>query len=280
MIYIEPATNYPSPYSAPLEYPGKRPHFSYLYWNGYIYPISSDLKYLEIKIDKKTKSLNEFINNKKLTPIENRYAILAYGSNACPGQLDYKFNKIEDNSIIVLKGKLINIDVVFSPRIASYGSIPATIKISEGTIAECWVNLLTEEQLKFMDISESRDSWYDLVEIKKNYFEISNNNSIMNLYAYIDKNGVLAIDKNPVRLSEVNAINPKFKNKTQKEILTYINNIFKFESMELYLEKVSNSLLRRKFSEVLLNNYRLKTEQVHQKIPIGIKLNKFSIVIN
>ena len=66
-----PINRYPF---TPGAYPGIRPKFSFF--------LSS-----EGIIRLKPSKVDRFLAERNLPPLNSRYAILAYGSNACPGQL-------------------------------------------------------------------------------------------------------------------------------------------------------------------------------------------------
>src|SRR5437764_8076546 len=76
-----------------------------------------------------------------------RSAVLAYGSNASPESLRWKF---PDHVAILplLRGTAGGLDVVYSAHMTVYGSIAATLQASQGTTAEVFVALLTETQLE------------------------------------------------------------------------------------------------------------------------------------
>src|SRR5918911_713958 len=79
-----------------------------------------------------------------------RTPVLAYGSNASPVGLGWKFPDERAAVVPLLRGTMAGVDVVYSSHIAVYGSIPATLQGSPGTETETFVALLTEDQLELV----------------------------------------------------------------------------------------------------------------------------------
>jgi hypothetical protein len=91
----------------------------------------------------------------KVDDLDQRTAVLAYGSNAAPSQLKRKFAAtLKDEMVPVLKAFLPGFDVVFSARLSRYGAIPATLAPSKGTVLETFVTCLTDGQLAKMHETE------------------------------------------------------------------------------------------------------------------------------
>ena len=79
-----------------------------------------------------------------------RRPVLAYGSNASPESLGWKFPDERDAVVPLLRGTMRGLDVVYSSHIAVYGSVPATLQRSPGTEAETFVAYLTPAQLELV----------------------------------------------------------------------------------------------------------------------------------
>ncbi|MDP7505520.1 MAG: gamma-glutamylcyclotransferase family protein [Nitrospinota bacterium] len=87
--------------------------------------------------------------------ISGRTPVLAVGSNASPYQLRTKRDCYSlFGEIPVIKARLSGFDVVYSARITSYGSVPATLRPSPGTAVDLFVTFLNGPQLERMDLSE------------------------------------------------------------------------------------------------------------------------------
>jgi hypothetical protein len=139
--------------------------------------------------------LDLLLESHNLPPSNKRYAVLAYGSNACPGQLQGK----KLNDVPVLYGRLIGAEAVYAKRQTTRGYVPATLARKRGDRSS-WVTLLTAEQLKTMDGSEGRPGTYELAEIPATRFVLGHS-EITPLYTYVDIRGeVMTINGNPVSL--------------------------------------------------------------------------------
>lgn len=166
----------------PSTYPGRRPRFSFLFTSRAIYRL-------------KLRDLDRLLASRKLPPANKRYAVLAYGSNACPGQLKTK----NLDSVPVLYGCLTGAEAVYAKRQTTRGYIPATLARKRGDRSS-WVTLLTAEQLTTMDRSEGRPGTYALAEIPATRFAVGRS-EITPLYTYVDIRGeVMTINGNPVSL--------------------------------------------------------------------------------
>ncbi|MGH7745438.1 MAG: hypothetical protein ACREQ5_11690 [Candidatus Dormibacteria bacterium] len=114
----------------------------------------------------------------------DRYAVLAYGSNACPSQLVKK----NLSGVPVLYGRLKGAEAVYAGRKTQNGYVPATLAGKKG-IRSSWVTLLTRDQLAAMDISEGRHSGtYVLAELSDVQFLVGRR-QLRPLYTYVDTRG-------------------------------------------------------------------------------------------
>jgi len=128
------ARRYPGARTDPLSYPGTRPPGSYLYDRGRVRSLDGD----------------------PLDPglLEGRIAVLAVGSNACPGRLLEKFGRGEAAVIPVLWGTWRGGLPVYLPGFAPYGALPATYWPHADAEVELWATLLDPGQLETMNRSE------------------------------------------------------------------------------------------------------------------------------
>ncbi|WP_069364134.1 hypothetical protein [Salisediminibacterium beveridgei] len=158
--------------------------------------------------------------------IKHRTPVLAYGSNSAPIQLKRKFHEHLASAggfIPVLKGYLLNYDVVYSPVVAPYGSIPATITPSPGVIANAYVTYLDQEQLAIMHRSEGVGYMYDYLAFDENDVQLEYEGfAVTGLHTYLSQRGPLALNKGIVALAEVEAAKRQFPAMTQTELLTLV----------------------------------------------------------
>jgi hypothetical protein len=104
--------------------------------------------------------------------VAGRTAVLAIGSNAASSQLSRKFAlpafadpATDDGRIPVAPAAAPGIDVVFAAQVASYGSVPATITPSPGTVAHVFVTWLTPAQLDRMNETEALGRAYQFAHV-------------------------------------------------------------------------------------------------------------------
>ncbi len=167
----------------PSTYPGRRPRFSFLFTRRGIYRL-------------KLRNLDKFLRRRKLPPTTERYAVLAYGSNACPCQL---FEKNLDN-VPVIFGRLTGAEAVYASRTTQRGYVPATLARKDGE-RPSWITLLTREQLRIMDRTEGRRSnTYALAELSNVQFRVGRRH-FAPLYAYVNiTGGVMTLNGRAVSL--------------------------------------------------------------------------------
>jgi hypothetical protein len=133
-----------APIDDPNCYPGSRPDCSYLFCGDHLLtaPIDFDAELAALGVPR----------------LSERRAVLAYGSNACPAQLQRKFASAACSSMVPMtRAWATNLAVGFSNHVTRYGAVPATIFVSEGTRTEVFVAWLDDEQFDVMDRSEARN---------------------------------------------------------------------------------------------------------------------------
>ncbi|HEX8073477.1 MAG TPA: hypothetical protein VF545_00710 [Thermoleophilaceae bacterium] len=95
-----------------------------------------------------------------------RTPVLAYGSNASPASLGWKFPDEREAVVPLLRGRIRDFDVVYSAHIAVYGSVPATLQRSPGTEAETFVAYLTRAQLELVAAWEINADYGELAGVE------------------------------------------------------------------------------------------------------------------
>lgn len=180
-----PINKYPF---SPSTYPGRRPRFSFFFTPRGIYRCNLG-------------TLQKLLERGNLPSIDRRYAVLAYGSNACPGQLKRKFEGHGLTNVPVLYGHLTGAEAVYARRRTGAGYIPATLAATGGS-RPSWITLLAADQFEAMDASEGRPDYYALTEVQNIVFTVGRSRiRLAPLYAYVNvKGGVMAANGDPVRL--------------------------------------------------------------------------------
>ena len=154
----------------------------------------------------------------------NPHWILSYGSNSAKSQLIDKF-KDEDEKIYGIDATLEGYDVVFGAHVSKKGYVPSTLASSSKTSVPCHILLLTDDQLRILNVSEGiKYKTYELEKVKgviklKHPFE---DKAIGEVKTYFLKNNYLLSNGNPIALSVVQASGRIWPDKTEKELLSFL----------------------------------------------------------
>lgn len=150
-----------------------------------------------------------------------RFPVLAYGSNASPESLRWKF---PDHVAVLplLRGTATGVDVVYSAHMTVYGSIAATLQGSPGTTTEVFVALLTEAQLERMTAWEinARPERLEGLQIALDCAQ-----SPATVTAYISRHGCLTAAGSEIALAEISAHDRRFPEMTEPEALEHARSI-------------------------------------------------------
>ena len=148
--------------------------------------------------------------------MERRTPVVGYGSNASAVRLAEKFGHGPDHVIPVLRCRLYDHDVVYATHFASYGSLPAAVYNSAGTVVEVSVSFLTDHQLDIMHASEGDN--YRFGELD-GAIEVEGLGRVEHPSSYITIHGVCGLEGAPIALAAVEADNRRFAVLDQKTAL-------------------------------------------------------------
>ena len=195
-------------------YPFSREADSYLFVNGAVYPYRKITNHLlddsvvslpdktEISVRRLLATFGlESEMNKQLIPV------IGYGSDPAPSQLRRKFIRsgFRGNAVIpVIKGRLRNYDIVWSPFFVSYGAMPSTIMPSPGTDVEIWVTWLDGETVRRMNASEGTGDLYAFGSLRNVQFELAGPKP-KEMMVYVSCFGALNVDGTVLALAAVPA---------------------------------------------------------------------------
>jgi hypothetical protein len=149
---------------------------------------------------------------------EPRTAVLAYGSNASPAGLGWKFPDEREAVVPLVRGSMRGLDVVYSSHIAVYGSVPATLQSSEGTEVETFVALLTDAQLELVAGWEI-NATYETLEVD---LSLELGDAPAEVGAFLSRHGCLTANGTEVAVAEVPAAGRRFTARTQPEVLEHV----------------------------------------------------------
>lgn len=200
-------------------YPYHAPAYSYLFVNGTAHeiddfegdPVHHGKIYVGDELLSATKLLRR-IGVHAPAGLEARTPVMALGSNASPEQLARKFKNVDDDVIIpVLRGGIIDHDVVYAAHFTAYGSIPATLEASPGTTAEIAIVYLTDAQLARMHKTENLGSSYVYGRLGGIFLDVDGLDPLLEAFVYLSMSGAAMLTDAPVALSSIIAHRRRFR---------------------------------------------------------------------
>ena len=151
----------------------------------------------------------------------HRTPVLAVGSNRAPEQLRRKFG---DHTVVpVTVTRLADHDVVYSAHMASYGSIPATLAPSPGSVVTVSLTWLTPAQLHHMHKTEAVGVNYDYAVAEALPIEPVAGRPSVPIGCYLGRHGAVTFDGAPLALTEIHATNRRFRSLSQSEMLARVH---------------------------------------------------------
>lgn len=210
-VSVQPAGRFrlghPTHDAAP-HYPGARPEGSYLVADGLTYPVMPSPQGWVV-LDVRWQDLTTWLTRRGLPGMEDRTAILAYGSNANPSQLS---GSPDARAVVALRGILLGAAAAYCSTSRSDGQFPAGLVAASEDSGEDHVLLLVDEPTKaVLDRKEGLGcGTYDLVglDISHGVDFVLEEGSTWNgpLTTYLQgQRRALAVDSNgaPILLREV-----------------------------------------------------------------------------
>ncbi len=219
----EAAAEFPGAEHAPLAYPGLRPAYSYVYYQGCVHrirPRSRTVSDLWLDDAAGPVTLDAFLTARNNAPLAARHAVLAVGSNGCPGRLAEKYGDQLDVALPVFVGTLPNTAVVYSRHLVHYGALPATYLHQPGAVSWLSVTMLTDAQLAHMDKSEKLGKIYRRIAVPEQ-FHVDGGPLIDDLTAYFDPQ-ILAYRNCPVQLKMFARKGPQWPVMDQPQVLRLV----------------------------------------------------------
>ena len=153
--------------------------------------------------------------------LAGRIPVLAIGSNRSPEQLLRKFSERDILPVTLIQ--LCDYDVVYAAHMTSYGSIPAVLTRSPGTVIDIGINWLSRIQLERMHETEAIGVNYNFGIASKLNILSSNEHKIHNVGCYLGIHGCLSLEKSLIALKEIKARKRVFTALSQADILGEIH---------------------------------------------------------
>ena len=152
---------------------------------------------------------------------EPRFPLLCYGSNASLEGLERKLRGLEGADAVVPleRGELHGLDVVYSPHISAYGSVPATIQRSPGTRVAAAVAWVTGAALARFVATELN---YRFGRLPEGSFASPPGAAADGPYAFVSRHGCLTRDGAELALRPVPAAGRRFTALSQREVLDLV----------------------------------------------------------
>ena len=157
-----------------------------------------------------------------LPDVSGRRPVLAVGSNQSPEQLLRKFNEPDCGPILVIQARLCNFDVVYSPHVATYGAIPATLAYCPGTVMTLFINWLTPEEESRMHETEVPSGNYHFGRLDCIELQLDRGRKLTSAFVYCSRRGVLERDGCPIALSEIKAEGRCWPSLSQEKVQRYV----------------------------------------------------------
>lgn len=209
-IPIKDAGEYQAPRKTPLLYPGLRPETAYILGNNEsVLPVEvqnaldpeAELPRFYINTEHGVWDLDDILKDAGATPMSDRIPVVAFGSNANPGQLVDKFAEHAKNGelrpedsyfIPTTEGVIEGVAPAYVPKIGIWKYTFSTLYPLDGAKVETHINWLTKEQLEIMHTTEKAYEFCEHGTVTLNGSEL-----VMPAYMYVAKNASSAyIDEN------------------------------------------------------------------------------------
>ncbi|HTT94751.1 MAG TPA: hypothetical protein VMF55_08760 [Solirubrobacterales bacterium] len=150
--------------------------------------------------------------------VEGRRALLAYGANASPEALTRKLAHLEPRPIAVLRVALSGWDVVYSAHVTRYGSVPAAVVASPGTVASVHLVFPDDEQLAALAATEGQN--YRLERLVDFTGELETGGECpAEIDAFVSVHGPVLLDGSPVALAAIPARDRAFPELTTPQMI-------------------------------------------------------------
>lgn len=166
-------------------YPGARPDCSFVHIDGVGYPVLPDAVassgWRVVTNGNEVSYLDTWLERQAAAPLEHRYPVLAYGSNACPQKITWLRTELGlTGPAVVMRARCIGLAAVWS---AGYrprdGQRPAVLAAEPGVVEQHMVWFVTPEQRRVLDRCEGRGSRYRLVRLREPSDDIRLDNGLM-----------------------------------------------------------------------------------------------------
>lgn len=201
---------------------------------------------------------------------EGRTPVLAVGSNQSPEQLARKFEGDRWGAIPVIRCELRDFDSVYSPHIAAYGAIAATLQHAPGVAVTLFVTWLTAPQLERMHETEISSANYGFGRLDGIRIRCESGPMLESVHIYNSRRGTLCHDGAPIPVAEIAARGRYWRAMNQLEVQHHVRQRLapEHELADFIRHSVDDAQLRRRRSDALKAGARPFQHPDFTEIPI------------
>jgi hypothetical protein len=149
-----------------------------------------------------------------------RTPLLAIGANGSPTRLATKFFGLENRSALLTPGELEGADICALPFPVEYGSFPAGIAASPGTVVRCVVVDLVPEQIERLAVTEFG---YHLARLTGTTLRAADGREISDPFAFVQRGGLYDVgDDTPAPLAAIPATGRRWPAWEQRDLVAHV----------------------------------------------------------
>lgn len=258
-------------------YPYPYPEHSYLYVDGVPLPLrmgGTDPFDGEVEVGGSWLPVREHLERVGMADAghESYTAILAYGSNRSPKQLERKYGHWSRPVVIpVAHGRLTGFDVVYAARLAGYGSVAATIAPAPRTNSEVSVLWLDQPQLELMHVTEGvAQSVYGYGVLEDIELVLDGGGRLDRIHTYVNLDGALLHKDSAVALASVQASGRAIPALDQLSMLGRVRDRVEpgADLEEFVLEHIDDSSVRESRCRVLRSDAWKFEDPAFRPVPV------------
>lgn len=180
-----PAADFPAD-----PYPGRMPGWSFVAAGrpGSVWPLHADAATPSgWRLDGDGRELDDWLTARGESPLAQRIPVLSYGSNRCPGKIDWLRSELGlTGSVVAIRVLVRDLAAVWAAGVRRRDDQrPATLAAIPGAVEEHMVWLATPDQLAVLDVCESRDVRYRLVRLHSGRVELPDGAVFPELWTYV-----------------------------------------------------------------------------------------------
>ena len=202
--------------------------------------------------------------------LNGRTPVLAVGSNQSPEQLARKFPGDGWSPIPVIRVRLRGYDSVYSPHIASYGAIAATLQAASEVTVTLFVTWLDDRQLIRMHETEVSSANYGFGLLGDIELEPEIGPPLEAVHIYNSTRGTLCDSDGPIPVAEIPALGRSRPALSQADVQGYVRDLIAPEAdLDHFIRaSIDDPAARRQRADRLTANARPFVPAKFTAVPI------------